>query len=168
MKHILALDLGTIMGWALNNGNDTRWGHFDLKPTTYESDGMRYVYFQKRLNELFINKIDLLVYEEVHGHLGKAAARVYAGYLAIMQAHCAGLPEPVNYTGVKVHTLKTYATGRGNAGKAAMIDAATKMVRKQGYAVGHAELVSRTNPIGMTDDEADAICLLNYAMGEWG
>ena len=151
VRNILALDLGTTTGWAMNTEAGYKWGHFDVKPTADDSWGMRWVYFRRELSGLFTLPVDLVVYETNHFTRGKSAVRVMAGLVAHLQEFCLSLPEPVQYHGVPVVTIKSHATGKGNAGKVDMVKQATKLT---GFI--------------LTEDEADAICLLDLAVMKWG
>ena len=49
---ILALDLGTVTGWALQQRDGTKTsGTQSFKPQRYEGGGMRYLRFKRWLNE---------------------------------------------------------------------------------------------------------------------
>lgn len=147
---ILALDLGTKTGWALLSGSETFSGVWTYKPGRFEGGGMIWLRFHRFLDELHDNDpIDLIVFEEVRRHLGVDAAHKYGGFLAHLAAFCDARSIP--YQGVPVGTIKKHATGKGNADKAAMIDAA----RARGF-----------NP--KDDNEADALALLDYARQEYG
>ena len=80
-------------------------------------------------------------FEEVHRHLGTAAGHAYGGYLAHLTAWAEANKIP--YQGVPVGTIKRHIAGKGNADKAAVIDA----VRKLGFQPAD-------------DNEADALALL--------
>lgn len=141
---VLALDLGTTTGWALR-GADGRIvsGSQSFKPGRFEGGGMRYLRFRRWLTETKAAADGLaeVHFEEVRRHAGVDAAHAYGGFLATLTAWCEhhGIP----YSGVPVGVIKKHATGRGNADKAAMLDA----VR----ALGH-------DP--QDDNEADALALL--------
>lgn len=109
---------------------------------------MRYLRFKRWLNEMkqCADGIDTVYMEEVRRHVGVDAAHAYGGFLATLTAWCEHHNIP--YQGVPVGTIKRSAAGKGNANKDAMIEAAKRL--------GH----STSN-----DNEADAICLLHYAMG---
>lgn len=145
---ILALDLGTHTGWALS-GHDSSItsGTEQFKPQRFEGGGMRYLRFKRWLTEVkhCADGLDAVYFEEVRRHAGIDAAHAYGGFLATLTAWCEhhGIP----YQGVPVGTIKKHATGKGNAGKAEMIAAAT--------ARGH-------NPTD--DNEADALALLHWAI----
>ena len=143
--NILALDLGTKCGYASSTGHSGVW---NLKPSTHESAGERYRKFKAVLTEIIkAEPINFLVYEEVHRHIGTEAAHVYGGLMAIVQVVC--LENAIEYKGVGVQTIKKHATGKGNAKKDDMILAAC--LNNKG--------------INLTggDDQADALCLLDYA-----
>jgi Holliday junction resolvasome RuvABC endonuclease subunit len=141
MTIILALDLGTTTGWACGEAKAPAHGTWDLKPSRYDGGGMRFVKFRNRIHELHIAmKFDLVFYEEVRRHAGTDAAHVYGGLLGQLTEWCERNFIP--YQGVPVGVIKKYMTGKGNAGKAAMVAA----VQAQGYVV-------------KDDNEADALAL---------
>ena len=147
---ILALDLGTKCGWA-----HSTWGSgsgvWDLSIGRHESQGMRWIKFQKHLAEI-LPYTDFVAYESVARHLGTHAAHIYGGMVATLQRALTELG--VDYTGVPVGTIKKFATGKGNASKAMMIDMANQ------YKIVSDSVIYNK----ITDDnEADAICLLEYA-----
>jgi len=85
-----------------------------------------------------------VVFEEVRRHAGTDASHVYGGFLGTLTSWCEQHELP--YQGVPVGTIKRYATGKGNADKAAMIAA----MRARGFAPAD-------------DNEADALALLLWA-----
>lgn len=138
----LALDLGTNTGWALRRDGTTIIGTASFKVGRYEGGGMRYLRFQRWLDELARDGVDSIWFEEVRRHAGTDAAHVYGGLLATLTAWCEhhGIP----YSGVPVGSIKKHATGKGNANKDAMIAAAVA----RGF-----------TPVD--DNEADALALLH-------
>ena len=82
-------------------------------------------------------------------HAGTDAAHVYGGLLAGLTAWCE--QQAIAYQGVPVGTIKRFATGKGNADKAAMIAA----IRARGF-----------NPAD--DNEADALAILLWAIETGG
>ncbi|WP_424931914.1 crossover junction endodeoxyribonuclease RuvC [Amaricoccus macauensis] len=145
---ILALDLGTTTGWALRGADGLiTSGTVSFKPSRFAGGGMRYVRFRGWLEQLAADAgpIDAIHFEEVRRHVGTDAAHVFGGLLATLTAwaETAGLP----YQGVPVGTWKRSVTGRGNANKAAVIDA----VRSRGF-----------HPAD--DNEADALAILHWAI----
>lgn len=145
MPSILALDLGTSCGWALLTlAGKTCSGVQSFKPGRFDGGGMRYLRFTRWLEEITAG-VDRVVFEEVRRHVATDAAHVYGGLMAHLTAFCEahGIP----YEGVPVGTIKKFATGKGNADKAAMIAAA----RARGF-----------DP--KDDNEADALALLHFVV----
>ena len=87
---------------------------------------MRFVRFRSNLRGLIANANwpDLVAYEEVRRHMGVDAAHVYGGLIAVLQEECELRNPKIPYLGVPVGTVKKLATGRGNASKAEMMQAA--------------------------------------------
>ena len=145
---ILALDLGTQLGWALSARDGLiSGGSESFKPQRFEGGGFRYLRFKRWLTEIkqCAEGIDLVCYEEVRRHAGVDAAHAYGGFMATLTAWCEHHQIP--YQGVPVGTIKRHATGKGNAGKDEVITAMR--------ALGHA----------VTDDnEADALAILHWAI----
>jgi Holliday junction resolvasome RuvABC endonuclease subunit len=147
-KTILALDLGTTTGWAIRgfDGLITS-GTVSFKPSRYDGGGMRYLRFTNWLTEIdrLSAPISAIYFEEVRRHVGTDAAHVFGGLLAVLTSwgELRGIP----YQGVPVGSIKKHATGKGNAPKQAMIDAA----RARGFSPAD-------------DNEADAIAILLWAL----
>jgi len=149
---ILALDLGTTAGWALNHRDGLiSSGSESFKTTRFEGGGLRYLRFKRWLTDIkqCAEGIELVCYEEVRRHAGVDAAHAYGGFMAHLTAWCEHHQIP--YQGVPVGTIKKHATGKGNAGKAEMIAAA----KARGF-----------NP--EDDNEADALALLDWALAQGG
>lgn len=108
---------------------------------------MRFLRFRGWLDEMqrVTGGIGRVVFEEVRAHAGTDAAHIYGGFLAHLSAWCE--ERGVAYEGVPVATIKRFATGRGNADKAAMV----AVIRARGFAPAD-------------DNEADAIALLLWAI----
>ena len=86
---ILALDLGTHTGWALQHLDGTiTSGTEYFKPQRFEGGGMRFLRFKRWLNELLStsNHINAVFFEEVRRHAGVDAAHAYGGFLATLTA----------------------------------------------------------------------------------
>ena len=146
-RTILALDLGTQTGWAMQgrDGGITS-GSQSFKPQRFEGGGMRFLRFKRWFTEIkqCAAGIDLVVFEEVRRHVGVDAAHAYGGFMGQLTAWCEHHQIP--YQGIPVGTIKKHATGKGNASKDEMLAAA--------QALGH-------HPID--DNEADAIAMLYLA-----
>jgi hypothetical protein len=149
---VLALDLGTTTGWALR-GHDggISSGTITFKPSRFEGGGMRFLRFRGWLAEVaaLSGGMARIVFEEVRAHAGTDAAHIYGGFLGMLSAWCE--EHDVPYEGVPVGTIKRYATGKGNAGKAKMVAA----IQARGFAPAD-------------DNEADAIALLLWATDPTG
>ena len=145
---LLALDLGTSTGWALRTADDyTSSGTVLLKHTRYDGGGMRFLRFRRWLEDLDqdAGPIEAIYFEEVRRHVGTDAAHIYGGLLAVLSAWCE--EHLVAYQGVPVGPIKRFATGKGHADKAAVIDA----IRSRGFAP-------------RDDNEADALAILLWAI----
>ena len=149
---ILALDLGTITGFAIagSDGGITS-GTAEFRLDRWQSGGMRFLRFKRWLTEIKhqAGGLDLVVYEQVRRHAGVDSAHVFGGWLAILTAWCDH--HGIAYQGVPVGTIKRHVTGKGNADKAAVIAA----MRARGF-----------NPVD--DNEADALAILLWAIETQG
>ena len=145
---VLALDLGTATGWALSSHDQhITSGTVTFRPGRFEGGGMRYLRFRHWLDEVakLAGPIDRIVFEEVRRHVSTDSSHVYAGFLATLTAWCEQANVP--YEGVPVGTIKRFATGKGNADKAAVIAA----MQARGFRPAD-------------DNEADALALLLWAI----
>lgn len=145
---VLALDLGTTTGWALRPAAGAiAHGWISLKGGRFEGGGMRYLRFSRWLHEIYstAGDVNAVYFEEVRRHASTDAAHVYGGLMATLTSWCESRNIP--YEGVPVGTIKRHATGKGNADKAAVMEA----VRGRGHPV-------------TDDNEADAIALLHWAL----
>lgn len=150
MKKLLTLDLGTMTGWAVGSDGHVMSGSWSLKPSRYDSAGMRFVKLAQRLNEVFdAYRFEIIYFEEVRRHQGVDAAHVYGGLLATTQRWCH--ENGVECAGVPVGTIKKMWTGKGNASKELMIAEAVR----RGFA-----------PVD--DNEADALAIFHWALKEHG
>ena len=145
--NILAIDPGQDTGFAYGSTECAliQSGVWNLKPDRWCDLGSRVIRLREHLRKVFALGVDLVVYEEVRGHKGTDAAHIYGAVVGALQVECrmAG----VNYEGVPVGTIKKHATGKGNAGKPAMMDAA----RERGWSF-------------KDDNEADALWILDWRL----
>jgi hypothetical protein len=141
--NVLALDLATKTGWATNAGRQSGTQIFDVRRG--ESPGMRFLRCRGWLSEMakLVGGIDLIIYEQAH-HRGGAATACCVGLVSTVQTFAA----EHNMELMSIHTgeLKRWATGKGNAGKPQMIEAAIQ----RGW-----------DP--QDDNEADAVLLLEFS-----
>lgn len=141
---ILALDLGTKTGWAIKDSSGIKSGSKNFKTKRQEGAGMRYLKFRRWLDSIKCG-ITEIHFEEVRRHAGTQAAHVYGGLMGTLTLWCE--ENKIPYSSVPVGTIKKAATGKGNASKEQMIEAAKNL----GF-----------NP--EDDNEADAIHMLRYVM----
>ena len=142
---LLGLDLGTTTGFATVSDVGIVSGVQSFKNDRFSGGGMRFLKFEKWLNEM--PQPNQVVFEEVRRHRGTTAAHVYGGLLAILTKWCESRSIP--YQGVPVGTIKKSWTGLGNAPKERMISEAEKRGFKP-----------------KDDNEADALALVHYWMSE--
>lgn len=146
--NILALDLGQNCGWAMKSEGKITSGVWDLKPSKFDSHGVRFLMFKRRLEmDILTSGIKKIFFESVRKHIGTDAAHAYGGYMSHVQSVC--LENKIEFEGVPVQTIKKYATGSGNADKKQMISAA----------------ITKFKNINIIDDNhADALHLLDYCL----
>jgi crossover junction endodeoxyribonuclease RuvC len=154
--NILALDLATRTGWALMERGVLESGVdiFDVKRG--ESPGTRYMRFNRWLLETALHdgaglarhqpRVDLIVFEQAHQR-GGAATEVAAGFSTRVLEFCARYH--IEHATCHTATLKKWTSGKGNASKTEMLEAVARRWKRVD-----------------TDDEADAIALLYYALSE--
>lgn len=160
--NILALDLGTTMGWALGlRDGKLRSGSESFAARRNEGPGQRWLKFQAWLGQQYhaAGELQAIYYELVMAHGGGkgkdgnprgmnvAAAHAYGGFEAFLQAFADR--NRIRLVGVGVGTIKKSATGRGNAKKEDVIAA----MRARGHRV-------------IDDNHGDALALLEYAQRE--
>jgi len=132
---ILSLDVATHCGWC----TETASGVWDFSIKRDESSGMRLIRFKSKLRELVdIEKVNLITFERTSG-FHKNALIVQAELHGVLKIFCE--ENKIEYRAFSASEIKKFATGKGNAGKPAMVQAAQE---KYGYA-------------GYNDNEADAI-----------
>lgn len=150
--NILAIDLGTTTGWALGTRDGSvKGGSESFAPSKCGGYGQRWLAFRQFLSETgkAVGEIHAVYYEDVKRHEGVLAAHAYGGFLAHLEAWCAINRIPLKPVGVG--EVKKHWTGKGNANKAAMIEAA----RAKGIRV-------------VDDNHADAVAILSYAREQEG
>jgi Holliday junction resolvasome RuvABC endonuclease subunit len=142
---LLALDLGTSMGFAILKDNKFISG--TKKFAKYkEQFGERFYNFRKWLLDIIErHHVDVVYFERVYGHTGTEAAHVYGGLMYALGSICFQHNIPCN--GLTVQAIKKFMTGKGNATKEEMIAAA----QQKGFAP-------------KTHDEADAIAIMLLAI----
>ena len=144
---ILAIDPGTKTGWAFSDGETSllESGTNVLKLRAGEAKTMRYIRFSKWLDDMFLlMNPDLVIFEKTHMR-GYEATKFMMNLIGRIETACNERSVP--YTDVHTGTLKKFATGHGKGSKAEMM----RLVAE------------KHNFIVDSDDEADAIHMLDYA-----
>ena len=143
---ILALDPATHCGYAISRA---LYGVWNLTAKRDESVGMRLIRLRSKLHEVIeCEHINLVVFERPGGRF-KASIIVQSEIQGQIKTVCEDLK--VEYRAYSSKEIKKFATGKGNAGKPAMIKAAQD---KYGYP-------------GNDDNEADALHILELAKSEY-
>ncbi len=146
MRHanpsILAIDLGTQVGWALLAEGRVISGSFDMRPAPGEGIGIRFLKFRREFLSNF-RSVREVYFEEVMRHEGTHSAHVYGGLWAILCAWCE--ENSIPYRGVAVGAWKKNLGVKGNAGKPEVMEA----IRRRGLEPA-------------SQDEADALGILSY------
>jgi Holliday junction resolvasome RuvABC endonuclease subunit len=145
---ILAVDPATRCGWACPIAS----GMWDLSIRRDESAGMRLIRLRSKLAEIHAsNPVTLLVYEAARHAAPKmqGALVVQATLQSVIIMWCED--NGVEYRGYSPSEIKKRATGKGNANKQAVVDAAVQ----RGWAP-------------RDDNEADALWLLDLAAEQYG
>lgn len=120
-SNILALDIATKTGWK----TATTSGVWDLKPNRGESEGMRVVRFKSKVKEIIdLEEIGIVAYERPAG-MHKASIMVASEMVGVLKDLC--IEKGVELACYSANEIKKDATGKGNAGKAEMIQAAINL-----------------------------------------
>lgn len=146
MTHkILSIDPATTCGWALS---PDLYGTWNLKTRKDESWGMKLIRLRGKLVEIYqAYPFSICVYERPAGR-NIPGIITQSKIIGVIESFCEEMD--VAYRAYSAGEIKKFATGKGNCGKPAMIEAAQK---KYGYE-------------GDDDDIADALHLLHLAKSE--
>ena len=143
--NILALDLGTHLGYAILREKEIISGTKKLKNKTF---GQRFSEFIKWLYQILdCYEIEKVYFERVRRHLGTEAGHVYGAFMYVLAVVCEDLKIP--YEGCEVGEIKKYITGHGRATK----DDIVKAVSSLGFSPAD-------------DNEADSISILLLAIAK--
>lgn len=147
--NILALDLGTKLGWAmLPRGGQITHGTESFAPRKSWSPGQRWQRFRTFLHEVVSrHNIHVIAYEDVKRHVGTDAAHAYGAFLALTELVADS--HRVRLVPVGVGTIKKHWTGKGNSDKAAM----EAQARARGFRPE-------------SDNDADALAILHWALAQ--
>lgn len=136
---ILALDPAEHCGWALSRFISGTW---DFKIKRDESTGMRYFRFRAKMSEICEKEgIELIAYERPAGQ-HKTDIISHSKFVGIIEEYC--ISNNIDYKGYSPSEIKMFATGKGNANKDMMVEAARKRLKYN----------------GSDKDEADALWVL--------
>ena len=120
---VLALDLGSVAGWARYDGESTTSGTVNTKPKRDQANVERFITWEHWLRNQLCAGASYVAYEEVtFGHKSLYAAQIYHGMAVITMMVCRSAG--IICEGYQVGTIKKVATGKGNAGKERMLQTA--------------------------------------------
>lgn len=145
---ILGIDCGTKTGWAYCDDSFTISGVIDFTLKRGESSGMKFLRFHGWLREMLVKHRPALVVYELPHHRGGYATQSLNTMCGLVMMGCA--KREIEYVGVHSATLKKHATGSGRASKEDMLKAARTQFGED----------------VKTDDEADALFLMNWGLIE--
>lgn len=133
---VLSLDIASVTGWAIDKNT---YGTWDFKTRKDESMGMKLIRFRAKLREVHeLEKLNIIIYERPAGK--HAHPMIHQSKLiGVVEQFCE--ENEINYRSYSATEIKKFATGKGNANKAAMIKAAQ----------------TKYQYTGNDDNEADAI-----------
>ena len=147
---VLALDLATKTGWAHSCGVSGVW---DFSVRRDESSGMRLIRLVSKLNMILEEVgVDLVLFEAAR-HAGpgmQGALVVHAEIQGTVKLWCE--QNNIQFRGYSPSEIKKHATGKGNANKEKMVEAAR-------VKWPDVELID--------DNQADALWLLDLGMTEY-
>ena len=161
---VIGLDLGSLCGFAWTDDGKPhveQSGVMNFHLRHYEGGGLRLLRFENFLSELLRHEGSCLVYfEEViwrpgrgdtigKGDLG-AGAVIYGELSGALMTTCERMAVP--FEGFKPGEIKKAATGKGNANKQMMVEAAQKAY----------------GPAVDSDDQADALHILALGLDRLG
>jgi len=143
---ILAIDPGSITGYAYFDGSKVSYGVWELYSKRDEGVGYRYIRFKHFLSKLKQEQgIDVMFYEEVRRHAGVSAAHMYGAIVGHLQAFCE--ENKIPYKSIPIGTWKKHSIGSGNANKEKVL-----------------EVMKKKYPELEQQDAADALGILQYVM----
>lgn len=148
MAIVLGLDCALKTGWAIydsGTGKIIESGVESFAKQRGESNGIVFLRYRNWLHKLmgFVPAIDIVIYEQAH-YRGGAATEVCVGLTTRVQE--VSEYRKIAYGHVRTRELKLWATGKGNASKAEMIEAARAVLGRE--------------PID--DNEADAVHIARW------
>ena len=129
---ILALDVATHLGWAYSEKGETvnESGIWDFTVKKDESTGLRLLRLKQKLEKIRADKgVDLIVFENTVHQIGaRGGAHVQAEMQGVVKLFCE--EHKIEFKGFFPPEIKKHATGKGNAKKEQMVDAAVAKWKK--------------------------------------
>lgn len=142
---ILALDPAATTGYCTSTAS----GIWDLKPKSYESNGMKFIKMKSSIHEIVkAEGITFIVYEKPGGRHYNGL-RSHANFEGVIVSYCE--ENNLDYKDYSASEIKKFATGKGNCNKEAMIKACEETY----------------NFKPMDDNHADAVHLYNLAIQQF-
>jgi len=144
---ILALDLGSLTGWASFVDGQIESGTKEFRLERGESPGIRFIKFNNFLSTMIsLIRPSLIIYEMPHLR-GGYASDLLIGMSTRVQEKC--VVEKIEYKALHSATLKRISCGSGRANKEDMMKKAKELYPTQDI---------------QDDNQADALLLLNYGI----
>lgn len=112
----LSLDLGSTIGWAICKDAKIEFSGTHTFSAKDAHPGHRFLHFRNWL--IAFKGVKEVIYEDVPRFESAGAAKVYCGFLAVVQMFC--LEHGIRLTGIKASSVKKDFTGKGNAKKEVM------------------------------------------------
>jgi Holliday junction resolvasome RuvABC endonuclease subunit len=143
----LGLDLGLKTGWSVWHGDEPAYGtmNWPSKPQAARFLQM-HLWLDKLLRDAAVTRV---VFEEPGG--SKKSLKTFQSLLGLRGVVLMTVQHrQVDAVGIYPSQLKKLTTGSGTAGKNKLIKHAEAYIARE----------TGTWPVGMTDDEADAVCLM--------
>lgn len=138
------------MGWAAWTNGHVESGVQDFPLGRGDSPGMRFMRLRAWLQQIIrLTSPEVVVFERAHMR-GGFATDLLVGITTRIQEECAA--QGIECEALHSATLKKFSTGSGKASKKDMIDIACR----------------RWQLIIKDDNQADALCLLYWALEEHG
>ncbi|MBF0395750.1 MAG: hypothetical protein HQK78_03185 [Desulfobacterales bacterium] len=150
---VLGIDAATKTGWAIYDSDKKaiiESGVEDFSKKRGESNGIMFLRFRKWMADILkmAPAPQIVSYEQSH-HRGGAATEICVNLTGRIQEICS--QSGIECATVQTRSLKKYATGKGNASKEEMMEAAKQILGRE--------------PID--DNEADAVLIAKWAAEEY-
>tara|TARA_R110000868_G_scaffold402872_3_gene679633 strand:- start:5740 stop:6186 length:447 start_codon:yes stop_codon:yes gene_type:complete len=143
---VLSLDVASTTGWCI----DTKrlYGTWDLKTLKDESMGMKLIRLRAKLILIHaVEKLDVIIYERPAGQ-HTASIMHQSKMIGIIEEFCEQVG--IDYRAFSAKEIKKFATGNGNCGKQAMVDAAKI---KYGYKGEDDNIADAMHMLGLFNSE---------------